>query len=72
MKTYIGRGHRLVQRDKEIDIAINDADLSGHFWCFGTTRVGKTRMIENIVEQSINKGYSVVIIDPKLGAVHDP
>jgi type IV secretory pathway TraG/TraD family ATPase VirD4 len=65
MKTYIGRGHRLVQRDKEIDIAINDADLSGHFWCFGTTRVGKTRMIENIVEQSINKGYSVVIIDPK-------
>ena len=56
MKTYIGRGHRLVQRDKEIDIAINDADLSGHFWCFGTTRVGKTRMIENIVEQSINKG----------------
>jgi len=44
---------------------MNDADRSGHFGCFGTTRVGKTRLIENIVEQDIRKGYNVVVIDPK-------
>lgn len=49
----------------EIDIAILDDYRKGHFWCFGTTRVGKTRVIENMVEQDIRKGYSVVIIDPK-------
>ncbi|WP_447859649.1 type IV secretory system conjugative DNA transfer family protein [Nitrospira calida] len=46
-------------------IEIPDADRSGHLGCFGTTRVGKTRLIESLVEQDIRKGYSVLIIDPK-------
>lgn len=46
-------------------IDIPDAERSGHIGCFGTTRVGKTRLIESIVEQDIRKGYSVIIIDPK-------
>lgn len=46
-------------------IVVPDANRSGHFWCFGTTRVGKTRMLENMVEEDIKKGYNVMIIDPK-------
>ncbi|MEW6377560.1 MAG: TraM recognition domain-containing protein [Thermodesulfobacteriota bacterium] len=38
---------------------------NGHFGCFGTTRTGKTKIIENIVEQDILKGLNVVVIDPK-------
>ena len=65
MQTVVGTGHRIKDRSKKAALSINDADLSGHSWVFGTTRVGKTRLIENILEQSINKGYSTVIIDPK-------
>lgn len=50
---------------KPTRIAVPDAHRSGHFWCFGTTRVGKTRMLENMAEEDIRKGYNVVIIDPK-------
>ena len=32
---------------------------------FGTTGVGKTRLCENLIEQDIEKGYSVVYFDPK-------
>lgn len=46
-------------------IKVPDAYRSGHFWCFGTTRVGKTRMLENMVEEDIRKGYNVMVIDPK-------
>ncbi|HQM30883.1 MAG TPA: type IV secretion system DNA-binding domain-containing protein, partial [Syntrophales bacterium] len=46
-------------------ITVPDVSRKGHFWCFGTTRVGKTRIMENMVEQDIRKGYSVVVIDPK-------
>lgn len=46
-------------------IVYSGKSRAGHFWCFGTTRVGKTRMLENMVEQDIRKGNSVVVIDPK-------
>jgi len=63
--THLGRGVNMNDISKDIDIAINDADRSGHFGCFGTTRVGKTRLVENIIEQDIRKGYNIVVIDPK-------
>jgi len=66
--TYLGSGIRITGKSakaKEEQITIRDAERSGHFGCFGTTRVGKTRLIENIVEQDIRKGYNVVMIDPK-------
>jgi len=63
--THIGKGVDLNNLSKELDIYIKDSDRSGHFGCFGTTRVGKTRLIENIIEQDIRKGYNVVVIDPK-------
>ena len=69
--TLLGEGYSLT--DKTLDgkiprpreLYVPDADRSGHMWCFGTTRVGKTKIIENMVEQDIRKGYSVIVIDPK-------
>ena len=63
--THLGTGVDMNDISRQIDIAIKDVDRSGHFGCFGTTRVGKTRLIENIIEQDIRKGYNVVVIDPK-------
>jgi hypothetical protein len=69
--TLLGTGYRLT--DKTLDgkipqpreLYVPDKDRSGHMWCFGTTRVGKTKIIESMVEQDIRKGYSVIVIDPK-------
>jgi len=54
-----------MQRDEVINVVYPDSYRKGHFWCFGTTRSGKTRLIEAMIEQDIRKGYSVVVIDPK-------
>ncbi len=64
-RTILGTGHRISNPEKSMTITIPDASRKGHFWCFGTTRVGKTRIMENMVEQDIRKGHSVVVIDPK-------
>ena len=64
-RLIIGRGQSLSDPRHNIDIIIPDSHRNGHIWCFGTTRVGKTRVMENMAEQDIRKGYSVVIIDPK-------
>lgn len=67
--TLLGRGFEItdrgIQKDRIIDIVYPDSFRKGHFWCFGTTRSGKTRLIEAMIEQDIRKGYSVVVIDPK-------
>ena len=63
-KTVIGAGVDM-DTGKTVEIWFPDSDRRGHFWCFGTTRVGKTRILELMLEQDIRKGYSVVIIDPK-------
>ncbi|MFH7321463.1 type IV secretory system conjugative DNA transfer family protein [Desulfurivibrio sp. D14AmB] len=63
--THIGQGVLLDRPDLIVPLGYPDSYRKGHFWCFGTTRVGKTRTMENIIEQDIEKGYSVVAIDPK-------
>ena len=63
--THIGTGVHLDQPNRVLDLGFPDSYRKGHFWCFGTTRVGKTRVMEHIIEQDIRKGYSVVAIDPK-------
>jgi conjugal transfer pilus assembly protein TraD len=63
--TEFGEGVNLDHPDEIIKLRVPDTDRKGHSWCFGTTRVGKTRLLENIIEQDIRKGYSVVAIDPK-------
>ena len=64
-QTVIGRGVDMADKSKDVTISIPDRERSGHLGLFGTTRIGKTRLIENIVEQDIRKGYNVVVVDPK-------
>ena len=64
-RLVIGKGQILSDPTRNIEIAVPDAHRNGHLWCIGTTRVGKTRVIENMAEQDIRKGHSVVFIDPK-------
>ena len=64
-KTFLGYGYRLDSPGKMIKIELRDSDRKGHFFCFGTTRIGKTRLIELMIEQDIRKGYSVTFFDPK-------
>lgn len=65
--TYLGQGQELNKpRTKISRITLPDSRRKGHFWCFGTTRVGKTKVEELMIEQDIRKGYSVVVIDPKI------
>src|SRR5512137_3142979 len=63
--TDIGSGVNLYRRTKIVPIAVPDADRKRHTFVFGTTGVGKTRLCENLIEQDIRKGYSVVYFDPK-------
>lgn len=63
--THLGTGINLDRPEKIVSLGYPDSFRKGHFWCFGTTRVGKTRTMENIIEQDIRKGYSIVAIDPK-------
>jgi len=64
-KTFIGYGYPLGEPGKVGKIRLKDSDRKGHLFCFGTTRIGKTRLIELMMEQDIRKGYSVVFFDPK-------
>lgn len=47
-------------------LSIPDTERSKHVGVIGTTRIGKSRLLEQIVEQDIQKGYSVVVFDPKV------
>lgn len=46
-------------------IVMPDSERGGHLGCMGTTRIGKTRLVESFVEQDIRKGFSVAVVDPK-------
>ena len=66
---YLGDGVNLGMRSGD-DITIeklylSSRDRAGHFGCFGTTRIGKTRLLANMVRQDILYGHNIVIIDPK-------
>lgn len=51
--------------DKEIDRFMDVGNLVGHTGLIGTTRVGKTRAMENLIAQAILRGECVIVIDPK-------
>lgn len=61
----IGEGIDLNKPEKIIHVGYDENHRKGHFWCFGTTRAGKTKVIAGTTEEDINKGHSVVVIDPK-------
>lgn len=66
--THIGKGFKLDDADQETlhDINLIDTNRKAHLFVFATTRTGKTRLIEHMIEQDIMKGNSVVVIDPKI------
>lgn len=41
------------------------AELNNHTMVFGTTRVGKTRLAQILIEQDIRRGDVVIVLDPK-------
>lgn len=63
--TNLGAGFNLLTPENHVPINLPDSHRKRHLWCFGTTGVGKSRLIEHIVEQDIRKGYSTVIMEPK-------
>lgn len=65
----IGSGKMLNKYGKElprvIPLGIPNVHRKSHLFCFGTTRVGKTKLIETMIEQDIRAGRSVLLLDPK-------
>ncbi|MDY0300850.1 MAG: TraM recognition domain-containing protein [Trichlorobacter sp.] len=64
-ETLFGRGVHMDTPSKIQDIIVPDNDRKRGTIIFGTTGVGKTRLAENIIEQDIKKGMSVIYFDPK-------
>ena len=66
-KTLIGKGFSLddIKQKNLIEIYQDDSNRPNHTFIFGSTGIGKTRLLEGLMEQDIKKEQSVVIIDPK-------
>ncbi len=50
---------------KQSPIFMPNQDRVGHTLVLGTTRVGKTRLLEVMVAQDIRRGDAVIVFDPK-------
>jgi len=61
----LGMGYRIGHPEKLIKLNLSNQNRTGHTFCFGSTRIGKTRLIESMIEQDIEQGNSVVLFDPK-------
>lgn len=66
-KTLIGIGFDIEDRKKNklLKIHQDDDNRPNHTFIFGAPGVGKTRLLEGMIEQDIPKGDNLVIIDPK-------
>ena len=49
----------------EEDIYLGAPELNGHTVIAGTTRVGKTRLLELLIAQAVRRGEVVIVVDPK-------
>ena len=49
----------------EVQVLLGQRHRNGHTIILGTTRVGKTRLMEILVTQDIHSGKVVIVIDPK-------
>ena len=49
----------------EHPIKMRQSSRNGHMIVMGTTRVGKTRMLEMLATQDIHAGHVTIVIDPK-------
>jgi conjugative coupling factor TraD (TOL family) len=51
--------------EKEQNVTLQQAERVAHTFVVGTTRVGKTRLLEVIASQDIRSGEVVIVFDPK-------
>ncbi|MFV0476967.1 MAG: type IV conjugative transfer system coupling protein TraD [Parahaliea sp.] len=51
--------------EKEQDVFMQQSERVAHTFVVGTTRVGKTRLLEVLATQDIRNGDAVVVFDPK-------
>lgn len=65
--TFLGKGFTLEDKKGEhfIPIFLEDNNRCNHSFIFGAPGVGKTRLLEAMIEQDIPKGNNIVVIDPK-------
>ncbi|PKO29546.1 MAG: conjugative coupling factor TraD, PFGI-1 class [Betaproteobacteria bacterium HGW-Betaproteobacteria-9] len=50
---------------EERPVTMRQSSRNGHMIVLGTTRVGKTRMLEMLATQDIHAGHVTIVIDPK-------
>lgn len=67
---YLGIGVDLESFDKKV-ILLPWKDFINHSIIYGTTRMGKTKMMLNLVRQNLLNGDNVIINDPKGGIDHE-
>ncbi len=53
-----------VEPDEE-EVGLNVSERPGHVLVVGTTRVGKSRLLEVMASQDIHAGHVVIVLDPK-------
>ncbi|HET9642904.1 MAG TPA: type IV conjugative transfer system coupling protein TraD [Burkholderiaceae bacterium] len=46
-------------------VTLRQSERNGHLLVLGTTRVGKTRLLELLASQDIHAGHVTIVIDPK-------
>lgn len=49
----------------EVNVSLNLLERVGHMLVLGTTRVGKTRLAEQLITQDIRRGNVTIVFDPK-------
>ena len=57
--------HAVGMLEGEKPVVMNLADRNGHTLVLGTTRVGKTRLLEILATQDIRRGDVTIVFDPK-------
>jgi hypothetical protein len=64
---FIGVGVEIIgQGINEVKpIYIEWGDLAGHLCVYGTTRVGKTRLMVALIRQCILRGMDILVVEPK-------
>lgn len=63
---FVGFGKSLTDSEEPIEpLYVPWKNLNGHLVVFGTTRVGKTRLMMSFIEQMIDIGMDLIIVDPK-------
>lgn len=57
--------HAVGLYENEQDVGLRQSERVAHTFVVGTTRVGKTRLLEVMATQDINNGDAVIVFDPK-------